>query len=558
MRLAALLVALNTLAAESGYIDPVRCRPCHQSIYDSYAKTGMGRSFGPAGAVPDLADFFHDASGRRYSVVNRAGASFLRRTQRETGTLEKRIDYVLGSGNHSKTFVHRDARGRLLELPVSWYAERDGYWAMSPGYDRPDHSDFRRELSDSCLFCHNGYPAEANRGIASGIDCQRCHGPGEQHLNRNGAITNPAKLSRARQVEVCLQCHLESSSRTLPDAIRRSDRESFSYRPGEALSDFKLYFQFARADNSAEERITVNSAGYGLLQSACFRKSNTMTCTTCHDPHAVLRGPDTERRYTAVCRSCHASVHEAGTGGCADCHMPKRRTEDAVHVVMTDHGIQRHPPAGNSLAPVAEKHDRLAGRVKLLYPQHLPDTPESRLYMAMAQMQVSTNLRQDITTLERAIEAARPPSAPPYRALAEAYHKASLPDRAIAAYQSARRKDPADTQTCVALAELLAEQNRVREGTQLLESCLKALPSDVALLNALAVLYARQDRFNEASGLLSQALQINPDDPMSWLNFGVSLQAKGDKSGAEAAYRQALLFQPDLTKARQYLTALKN
>lgn len=553
MRLLTLLASLSAFGAESGYVDPVRCRACHQSIYDSYAKTGMGRSFGPAGAVPDLADFFHDASARRYSVVNRAGAFFLRRTQPETGTLEKRIDYVLGSGNHSKTFVHRDPQGRLLELPVSWYSERGGYWAMSPGYDRPDHSDFRRELSDSCLFCHNGYPSEANRGSASGVDCQRCHGLGEQHVRRKGPMLNPAKLSRERQMDVCLQCHLESSSRSLPDAIRRFDRGPFTYRPGEPLSDFKLYFQFVHDERSDNERITVNNAGYGLLQSACFQKNSRMTCTTCHDPHAVFRGDDAERRYSAVCRSCHASVHEVSTRGCADCHMPKRRTEDAVHVVMTDHRIQRRPPAGNPLAPVTERHDRVGGRVKLLYPLRLPDAPDFRLYKAMAQVQVSRSLREDTRSLAKVIETARPESAHPYRVLAESWRKAGFPDRAIAPYRRALEEDPADVQTCIALAELL----RAREGTELLEACTRTTPDNVALLNALAVLYARQSRFEDASNLLLRALQINADDPTSWLNFGVFLQAKGDRKGAEAAYRQALLFQPDLAKAREYLSGLQ-
>src|SRR5713101_4771097 len=122
---------------------------------------------------------------------------------------------------------------------------------MSPGYDRPAHSDFRREISDSCLFCHNGYPSEANGGMALGIDCQRCHGPGEAHVKGKGPMVNPAKLTSERQMEICMQCHLESASRTLPDAIRRFGRGPFSYRPGEPLGGFMLYFDFIRS--SADE-----------------------------------------------------------------------------------------------------------------------------------------------------------------------------------------------------------------------------------------------------------------------------------------------------------------
>ena len=40
--------------------------------------------------------------------------------------------------------------------------------------------------------------------------------------------------------------------------------------------------------------------------------------------------------------------------------MPKRRAEDAVHVVMTDHYIQRRKPAGNLLARVEPTFDAVA------------------------------------------------------------------------------------------------------------------------------------------------------------------------------------------------------
>ena len=43
------------------------------------------------------------------------------------------------------------------------------------------------------------------------------------------------------------------------------------------------------------------------------------------------------------------------------CHMPKRRTEDVVHAVMTDHLIQRRPPPAKVL---------LANRLEV------PDTPQ--------------------------------------------------------------------------------------------------------------------------------------------------------------------------------------
>jgi len=67
------------------------------------------------------------------------------------------------------------------------------------------------------------------------------------------------------------------------------------------------------------------------------------------------------------------------------------------------------------------------------------------------------------------------------------------------------------------------------------------------------VLYARQQRFRESLNLLSKAVRLNPDEPLTWLNLGVALEAKGDRKGAGAAYGQAVTLQPDFALARKYL-----
>src|SRR4051794_22421426 len=99
-----LLLVVNAIALEPGYTDPATCRPCHQAIFDSYRQTGMGQSFTPVVSVPPVAGFLHEPSGLRYSVVPRNGSFFLRRS---TPVMERQIDYAIGSGSHSKTFVSR-------------------------------------------------------------------------------------------------------------------------------------------------------------------------------------------------------------------------------------------------------------------------------------------------------------------------------------------------------------------------------------------------------------------------------------------------------------------
>src|SRR5262249_24880080 len=153
--------------------------------------------------------------------------------------VEKQIDFVLGSGNHARTYLHQRPDGQLEEAPMAWYAENGGTWAMNPGYDRPDHMDFRRKIDQECFFCHNAYPQIEESGgrelylrgaVPNGISCERCHGVGISHVQdvRAGrslaavrqSIVNPARLAKERQLEVCFQCHLESTSRRLPYSLR--------------------------------------------------------------------------------------------------------------------------------------------------------------------------------------------------------------------------------------------------------------------------------------------------------------------------------------------------
>src|SRR5262249_25505457 len=151
----------------------------------------------------------HRPSGRYYTMLERDGQWYQRRHRigydgKEANAIEMRIDYVVGSGNHARTYLHRTADNHLIEMPVSWYSENRGYWAMSPGFAGPNQQDFRRPIAYSCMFCHNAYPnaAPTEEGVfpsqlPEGIDCQRCHGPGRAHAEAAGRSAPPGTIRRA-------------------------------------------------------------------------------------------------------------------------------------------------------------------------------------------------------------------------------------------------------------------------------------------------------------------------------------------------------------------------
>ncbi|MBV9504325.1 MAG: tetratricopeptide repeat protein, partial [Acidobacteriia bacterium] len=504
---------------------------------------------------------------------------------KQTNTLEKEIHFVMGSGNHVRAYLSRTGRGTYVELPLAWYAENGGYWAMNPGYDRPDHPGFRRNITYGCMFCHNGIPEIPSGNqetgaepvftgrMPEGIDCQRCHGPGSRHAEeaaRPGvsveqlrkSIVNPARLSPAREMEVCLQCHLQTTSSRLPSSILRYDRAPFSYRPGEPLADFSL--QFDRA--SGNPRFEIAGAAYRLRQSLCFQKSgDALHCTTCHNPHDVPRGEGAAEHYRRVCEGCHAAALKSVVASgkhtdsreCISCHMPKRRTDDAVHVVMTDHYIQRQKPARDLLAPIAEQAETQSttyqGEVILYYPPKLPEVPESELYRDIAQVSQNNNLKEGTARLAAAIDRYKPERMEYYLQLADAWESSDQPGKALSLYDYAVHRKP---DSFVALRKLgfgLRSAGQFGRAADTLKQALARAPQDASTWHELGLTYLNLGLKSDAAASFQKAIEFDPDMAEAYNSLGGMRLESRDPQAAEAPFREAIRLQPDYAEAHSNL-----
>jgi len=560
----------------------------------------MGRSFYravPENMVEDFRrrnTYVHRPSERIYTMIERGGRYYQRRHQighdgKEISVMEREIHYVIGSGNHARSYLHRTPDGRVYELPVAWYAENGGYWAMNPGYDYPAHDDFRRRVTSQCLFCHNAYPKpDPARDSAAaeplfdsfpeGIDCQRCHGPGSNHIAAaqdarrpveevRAAIVNPARLDARRRMEVCLQCHLETTSFVLPGSLGRLDRGVFSYRPGEPLENHVLHFDHG-PDPRFDDKFEIAHHGYRLRKSACFVKSEgRLQCTSCHDPHQGARAREAAARYVRACRSCHGAAFEARVAAgkhtadarCVSCHMPKRRTEDVVHAVMTDHLIRRNPLPGDPLAPLAEKTPEqytYRGEVRLYYPEDLPGGADRELYLALAQVKDKSNLEAGIPRLEAAIARHQPPQADFLFFLGEALAESGRHEAAAAAYRKAWERESRYWPALHRLGATLARSGQAAEAETVLRQGLAVRPGHSLMMTDLALALLSQGKTGEAADLLRQATRADEFNVEAWNNLGNLLLEQNDIQGAEEALREAVRVQPDHAASRMNLARL--
>lgn len=548
----------------------------------------MGRSFfrpKPANTVEDYSknnEYYHALSDTHYVMILRDGAYYQRRWQigfdgKETNVEESRIDYVLGSGNHARSYFHRTARGTLIELPLGWYSEKGGSWGMSPGFDSR-HPATRRLVSYECVFCHNAYPQipaghdapgcdPIFRGeLPEGIDCQRCHGPGGRHIatvrsaaSREGiraSILNPARLSSKLRMDLCMQCHLEPTSTAVPSLIRRFNRGPFSFTAGEPLAAFELAFDHAPGTHDDKFEI-VGSSAYRLRRSRCFLESkDALTCETCHDPHRILRGDEAVRHYSQACRQCHAAAfnglvskgsHPASTD-CVTCHMPKRRTEDVVHVVMTDHLIQRRPPSRNLLAELAERHpteaEEYRGEVVPYYPATLGQAGEDALYRALAQVAMKNNLRTGVAELARLISLQQPREAEWYIQLGGAWLASGEPVKAVSAFELGVRRKPQMVRGLQSLANGLKAARQPGRSAEVLQQAVQISPADAVSWYQSGVLASELGRMGEAIERIQKAIALNPDLPGGFTTLAAIESAAGQGDRAEAASREALRIDP--------------
>jgi predicted CXXCH cytochrome family protein len=530
---------------------------------------------------------YNRASGDYYTMIRRGSEYYQRRHQigfdgKETNVMEERVDYVIGSGDQARSYLHRTSEGRLVELPVTWYAEGGGYWEMSPGYDFAGQEDFHGVVSKGCIFCHNAYPPPLPREIENrgepifagalplGIDCQRCHGPGSEHekaarsSNPNyavvqAAIVNPLRLGRERQLEVCMECHLSTSGSQDANISLRFNRDIFSYRPGEPLAGYKLYFDSGvKADVGGFD---IADAAYRLRMSLCFKKSQ-MTCLSCHDPHRESRGRLAEANYLRVCASCHGGAAHRfplpKNETCLSCHMPKRRGEYAVHTILTDHYIQRQKPRRDLLAHLAPPGPSGDNPSKLVpyYPETLSRQGDDQLYLFMAQSENSAKPEDGAKALETAIQRYAPAEAGFYTALGDAYARSGSYAQAIKWLEEARRRSPADRLILGKLVNSLIASGQLGQAQQILEGAISDAPADARVLANLGNVYARQGQLQKADATLQKALSTDPELAQAYNLLGMVKEREADEAAADRLYREAIRYRPDLVEARRNLATL--
>jgi len=331
------------------------CAGCHKNIFESHLHTAHYLTTRPAlqqyikGSFESGQNSFAYDSDRVVYMEKRDSSFYQVAYYKGIEKITGRFDIVVGSGSKGQTYITRYHR-ELYQLPVSYFTAAHK-WANSPLYPT-NPIVFNRPITSRCLECHSTFaqvvspegaePEEFDRQMIFGVDCEKCHGPGARHVafqtqnpqaTKGQFILNPATFTKQQNLDLCGLCHGGRLQKSKP---------SFEFVSGDKLSD---YFVLDTAAPNPDN-IDVHGNQYGLLRSSkCFQMSQTMICTTCHNPHENERG--NIALFSSRCVSCHGNGHDkickltssigpSIVGNCIDCHMPLKASQSITELISGD------------------------------------------------------------------------------------------------------------------------------------------------------------------------------------------------------------------------------
>lgn len=576
------------------YVGMDACKQCHADVHASYRHTGMGSSFDNASRTKSSAEItnhslVYDKFLNLYYKPFWKGDSLYIKELRieENDTVYQRseyINFIVGSGQHTNSHLY-SSNGYLFQAPLTYYTQKRR-WDLPPGFEDGFNQRFARIVGLECMSCHNALPEFVKgsenkfRAIGNGIDCERCHGPGELHVAEkqkgvivdtskyaDRTIVNPAKLSADLQFDVCQRCHLQGN------AVLVNGKSFLDFKPGMRLSDV-MHVYLPRYDK--EGTFIMASHAERLKQSSCFIESermyadsaslrpykNALTCVSCHNPHLSVTQTEMQH-FIQKCQSCHTSpkaectenmnVRKNKNDDCVSCHMPMSGSVDIPHVSIHDHYIRKRPEVLKS--PWEGSH------YTELEPVNLKNPPEiSRIRAYLQQFERFDRGKAGLLdTAGRYLQGFSDSMAfdlkVQYHFLREEYREVVKLVFKEAWVEVIKRKggrmswDNNDAWTWYRVGESLSKLGYTREAYLCLKRACRLAPYIPEFLNKYGNLAIVNNREREGIRVFADLVREAPTFVPALNNLGYLNLLSGNDMEAEHLYRQALALEPDNVQA---------
>jgi Tetratricopeptide repeat len=536
-----------TKNAQDEFVGSRSCVPCHEDIYDKFAKTNMGRSMTRVtpGLLTNLVtsgSSYDEKLDQHFEVFAREGKLFQSQFAMEPGGNDifreiREIRWIIGSGTNGFAGVTTNG-AYLFQGPLSYYS-KIGTWALSPGYEFGNYG-FNRPILAGCVACHSGraMPAVGDNGRFEdppfqelAIGCENCHGPGQQHIREmtgkgtgmrtgHASIVNPARLPPALADNICMFCHQTGDVRVL-----KPNKGYPDFRPGKPLDDTLAIFLVPPKRESPPPSDHVEHY-YSMILSKCYRSSRRgLSCITCHDPHVQPSRTDAPAYFAAKCAGCHTdkscklplSVRQLRKppNDCAGCHMPKRDVGVILHSSVTSHRIMARP---DEPLPEAAFHQTTSALPDLIHLSAVPEQKEAAppgltLLAAYGElMDKAPEYRGRYLALLAELERSQPENALVQASLGRKALLDGKPSEAAVHLRRALTIGPPQATTYADLAEAQVKLGQQNEAKASLEKTVELDPFNAVFQKKLVLRFIEMKQYVQARAALERYVQTFPQD----------------------------------------------
>ncbi len=553
---------------EATYVGMNECKSCHAEVYNTFIQTGMGQSWDKATRQKSAADFspqkalVYDSSKNLFYKPFWDGDSLCILEYRIVNgdTVHKRIEkvsYIVGSGQHTNSHII-NINGYLHQAPITFYTQK-GKWDLAPGFEKGMNTRFDRKIELECISCHNGYPVfEAGSlnkytQVKTGIDCERCHGPGSMHVaeKKSGkvvdtsqgpdySIVNPRRLSIDQQNSLCQRCHLQGV------AVLNDGKSFFDFLPSDELHSTMNVFMPNYGND--EKHMIMASHVERMKMSQCFLQSGNMSCITCHNPHVSVKVTP-QAQYNTACKNCHQqgkdcketlTKRQTQNDNCHQCHMPKNGSIDIPHVAVTDHFIRSKPRIENKSEII-----RFLGMK--CYNNENPDARSiARAYLEFFERYESqTPFLDSAEYYLRQIKSIEPSDGDWIRLF---FLRIQYPE-IVSRCASLKASDIKDAWQAYRIGTAFVKQQQLAKGIAFLEQSVKLKPLGLDFQYKLATAYLDAHNFDNALRNLNFIIRENPRYAAAYNQRGYIYLQQQQLPKAMNDFRLSLQLDPDQVQA---------
>ena len=357
--------------AAATYVGASACAKCHLSEYRNWSGSRHSKMVQPATPASVQGDFARgkvELRGSPYSFREKDGAYYITESYLTGNPQEHRVEYTLGN-RRIQHYLTTLSDGRVIVLPPSWDIRRK-QWFHNLDIDDPEEVPGVQVQvwNKSCYSCHVSQQAKNfdpdkdayhSEWLNFGTNCERCHGPGSDHVAHYSAAEKPKGPVRNTPGDIVLQTRLTPERNTMVCAQCHSFRDIYvdKFAAGDDYYDhFLPMLEYNLPDSEdpaywADNRTRrFSNDAFGLWQSECYLKGKA-TCVDCHvNAHEteIERNPQLRPDANALGTRCHQAtgktvaqhshhrVESAGSS-CVECHMP--RTVYSIKAEIRDHSM---------------------------------------------------------------------------------------------------------------------------------------------------------------------------------------------------------------------------